>query len=158
MPALRFEGSAMNFNGTVIINAPREQVWQYLTDPHKVAECAPGLESVEVLIPNEKFRAVAAAGFGAVKARFTVDATWVDVDPPNRARMKIDGKAPGSGINGSSEMALSDAEGGGTLLTWSADITILGAIASLAARLMGPMTKTRTSAFFECMKKKIEAP
>jgi len=147
----------MRFEGIVTIDAPREKVWGYLTDPHQVAACAPGLESVEVLVPDRKFRAVAAVGFGAVKARFTVDAEWTDVDPPNRARMKIDGKAPGSAVNGSSEMVLSDAENGATLLAWSADVTIIGAIASLAARLMGVVTKTLTNAFFECVRKKIEA-
>lgn len=147
----------MKFDGTVTIQAPCDKVWRYLTDPHQVAACAPGLESVEILVPDQKFRAVASVGFGAVKARFTVDAEWTDVDPPNRARMKIDGKAPGSGVNGSSEMRLSDGEHGTTLLAWSADITIIGAIASLAARLMGPVTKTMTNAFFECVRKKIEA-
>jgi carbon monoxide dehydrogenase subunit G len=147
----------MNFNGTVTIEAPREKVWQYLTDPNQVSECAPGLESVEIIAPNQKFRAVASVGFGAVKARFTVDAEWTDLEPPNRARMKIDGKAPGSAVKGSSEMSLSDADGGGTLLTWSADVTILGAIASLAARLMGVVTQTLTRSFFDCVRKKIEA-
>ena len=147
----------MRFDGTVTIQAPREKVWQYLTDPEKVSECAPGLESVEVLVPNERFRAIASVGFGAVKARFTVDAEWTELDAPTRARMKLSGKAPGSAVNGTSEMALSDGEGGATLLAWSADITIIGAIASLAARLMGVVTKTLTSSFFECVRRKIEA-
>lgn len=147
----------MNFQGTVTINAPRETVWEYLTDPAKVSECAPGVESVEVIAPNERFRAVAAVGFGAVKAKFTVDAEWTDLDAPNRARMKIAGKAPGSAVNGSTEMALSDADGGGTVLKWVADITVIGAIASLAARLMGVVTQTLTNSFFECVRKKIEA-
>lgn len=147
----------MRFQGTVTINAPRETVWEYLTDPAKVSECAPGVESVEVIAPNERFRAVAAVGFGAVKAKFTVDAEWTDLDAPNRARMKIAGKAPGSAVNGSTEMALSDADGGGTVLKWVADITVIGAIASLAARLMGVVTQTLTNSFFECVRKKIEA-
>jgi hypothetical protein len=42
----------MNFPGTVAINAPGQKVWQYLTDPEKVSECAPEVESVEVIIPN----------------------------------------------------------------------------------------------------------
>lgn len=147
----------MKFQGTVTINAPREIVWQYLTDPEKVSECAPGVESVEVIAPNERFRAVAAVGFGAVKARFTVDAEWTGLDAPNRAQMKIAGKAPGSAVNGTTEMTLSDAEGGATLLAWVADITVIGAIASLAARLMGTVTQTLTNAFFECVRKKIEA-
>src|SRR5204863_7457199 len=51
-------GDAMNFKGTVTINAPREKVWAFLTDPSRLTECAPGLESLDVIVPNEKFRAV----------------------------------------------------------------------------------------------------
>ena len=146
----------MNFKGTVTINAPREKVWNYLTDPNQVAQCAPGLESVEVLVPNQKFRAVASIGFGAVKATFVTDAEWTDLEPPNRARMKIHGKAPGSVVDGKSEMALSDGPNGSTVLNWSSDVTVIGTIASLAARLMGVVTQKLTDAFFECVRKRIE--
>jgi hypothetical protein len=63
----------MNFKGTVTINAPREKVWAFLTDPTQLTECAPGLEKLDVIVPNEKFRAVASAGFGAIKATFVTD-------------------------------------------------------------------------------------
>lgn len=86
----------MIFKGTVTVNASREKVWKFLTTPEQLTECAPGLESLEVITPNEKFRAVASIGFGAVKATFVTDVTWMDLDPPNRARMKIQGTAPGS--------------------------------------------------------------
>ena len=146
----------MNFKGTVTINAPREKVWQFLTDPPQLTECVPGLESLEVITPNEKFRAVASIGFGAVKATFVTDAQWMDLDPPNRARMKIHGKAPGSVVDGMREMVLSDGADGATVLNWSSDITVVGTIASLAARLMGVVTRKLTDAFFECVRKKIE--
>ena len=146
----------MNFKGTVTINAPRQKVWAFLTDPSQLTECAPGLESLDVIVPNEKFRAVASAGFGAIKVSFVTDATWMDLDPPNRARMKIHGTAPGSSVDGTSEMVLSDAAYGSTVLNWSSDITVVGTIASLAARLMGVVTQKLTDAFFECVRKKIE--
>jgi carbon monoxide dehydrogenase subunit G len=146
----------MNFHGTVTIKAPRDKVWKFLTTPEQLTECAPGLESLEVITPNEKFRAVASVGFGAIKARFTVDAEWMDLDPPNRARMKMQGKAPGSAVNGTSEMLLSDGPDGATVLNWSSDVTVVGAIASLAARLMGTVTQKLTSAFFDCVRAKIE--
>lgn len=146
----------MNFKGTVTINAPREKVWKFLTDPPQLTECVPGLESLEVVTPNEKFRAVASIGFGAVKATFTTDAQFIDLHPPNRARMKIHGKAPGSVVDGMSEMVLRDGANGATVLDWSSDITIFGTIASLAARLMGVVTQKLTDAFFECVRKKIE--
>ncbi len=146
----------MNFKGTVTINAPREKVWAFLTDPTQLTECAPGLEKLDVIVPNEKFRAVASAGFGAIKATFLTDATWMGLDPPNRARMKIHGTAPGSSVDGTSEMVLSDGANGSTVLNWSSDITVVGTIASLAARLMGVVTQKLTDAFFECVRKKIE--
>jgi uncharacterized protein len=147
----------MNFKGTVKINAPRQKVWDFLTDPQQIALCAPGVESVEVIEPNEKFRAVASVGFGAVKATFVTDATWIGIEAPNRAKMKIHGKAPGSVVDGTSEMALRDGDKPGeTVLNWSSDVVVSGVIASLAARLMGPVTQKLTDSFFDEVRKRIE--
>jgi len=147
----------MNFKGTVTIHAPRQKVWDFLTDPNQIAECAPGLESVEILEPNEKFRAVASVGFGAVKATFVTDATWMGMEAPNSAKMKIHGKAAGSAVDGTSEMVLSDGDKpGDTVLNWSSDVVVSGAIASLAARLMGPVTQKLTASFFDDVRKRIE--
>ncbi len=147
----------MILKGTVTINAPREKVWSFLTDPQQLSDCAPGLEKLEIIEPNEKFRATASVGFGAVKATFVTDAQWMGLDAPNHARMKIHGKAPGSVVDGTSEMTLRDgAKPGETILEWSSDVTVAGAIASLAARLMGPVTQTITDSFFENVRKKIE--
>ncbi len=147
----------MRFEGTVTIKAPRQQVWEFLTDPHKVTQCAPGIESVEIVEPGKKFRAIAAIGFGTVKARFAGDAEFVELDAPNRARIKAHGNAPGSAADVLSEMILSDAPDGATEMKWTADINLVGQLASLAARMMQPMTKQLTGVFFDCMKKKIEA-
>lgn len=146
----------MHFDGTVSINAPRQKVWEYLTDPNSVSECAPGLKSVEVIEPDKKFRAVAGVGFGSVKVTFEVDVEWVELDPPNHARMKAHGKAPGSGVDITSVMNLSNGSEGATELQWSADIVVVGTIASLASRLMGSMTRKLTGEFFNCVKGKIE--
>jgi carbon monoxide dehydrogenase subunit G len=146
----------MHFEGTVTIRAPREQVWRFLIDPQAVSRCAPGLESMEILVPDRKFRAVTSVGFGAIKARFESEAEWVELDPPNRAKMKVHGTAPGSAVDATSEMALSDEAEGTTEMRWSAEVTIVGAIASLAARLMGGVTQRLTAAFFDCVKQQIE--
>ena len=147
----------MQFKGSVAIDATREDVWAFLTDPHAVSKCAPGLQSMKVIEPNHKFRAIAAVGFGTVKATFTTDVEWLELDELNRAKMKAHGSAPGSAVDAIAEMQLSDGEGGTTLLDWSAEVTIVGTIASLASRLMSSVTKKLTSQFFDCVKRKIEA-
>jgi hypothetical protein len=146
----------MRFEGKVNIRAPRKKVWDYLTDAEKVSRAAPGLEKLEVVEPGKKFRVVTAIGFGTIKARFTSDVEWTDLQPPDRAAMKAHGMAPGSAVDATSAMTLSDGEGGSTDLAWSADVTISGTIASLAARLMSGVTQKLTAAFFDSVRKDIE--
>jgi len=147
----------MHLEGTVNIKASREKVWRFLTDPHAVSQCAPGLESLEIITPDQKFRAVVSVGFGTVKVRFVTDVEWVELDAPNKAKMKVHGTAPGSAMDATSEMALADGPDGSIEMKWTADVVVLGTIASLASRLMGSLTQKLTEAFFECVKKKIEA-
>jgi carbon monoxide dehydrogenase subunit G len=146
----------MHVEGSVTIDAPREQVWDFLTDPDQVGKCAPGLESMEIIEQDKRFRAVVSVGFGSMKARFSADVEWVELDEPERAKMKAHGTAPGSTADASSEMNLTENETGGTDLDWTADISIQGTIASLASRLMGSMTQRLTGEFFDCVKKNIE--
>jgi hypothetical protein len=80
---------------------------------------------------------MAVIGLGAVKARGADDAEFLDVQAPHRATLKAHGNALGSAVDVLSTMALSDGPDGTTELHWTADITILGTLASLAARLMG---------------------
>jgi len=146
----------MHFEGSLAIKAPRAKVWAYLTDPEKVSKSAPGLESLEIVEPGRKFRATTSIGFGSVKVRFVNDVEWVDLDPPNMARMKAHGTAPGSGVDATTSMTLTDGQDGATELAWSADVSVVGTIASLAARLMGGVTKKLTTAFFESVRRQIE--
>jgi carbon monoxide dehydrogenase subunit G len=146
-----------HFEGTVSIKAPRSAVWEFLIDPKKVGQCAPGVESVEVVEGEPKFRAIATVGFGSVKARFSGHGEFLELDAPNQAKLKAHGKAPGSAVDVVSVMMLSDGPDGTTNLKWTADITILGTLASLASRLMGSVTQKLAGEFFNCFKKTIEA-
>jgi carbon monoxide dehydrogenase subunit G len=147
----------MHLEGTVTIKAPQARVWEFLTDPHQVTQCAPGVEKVDVIVPGKTFRATAAIGFGTVKARFSGDVEWLELEAPSRAKMKAHGSASGSAADVVSEMNLSDDPAGGTQLHWTADVTVVGQLASLAARLMGTVSQKLTGVFFDCVRSKIEA-
>lgn len=146
----------MHFEGRVNIRAPREKVWAFLTDPKAVSQCAPGVESLEEVVPGKKFRATASVGLGGIKARFTGDGEFVELDEPNRARLVGRGNASGSAVDVSSEMLLSDGPDGTTDLKWAADVIILGTLASLASRMMGGVTQKLSAEFFNCVKARIE--
>jgi carbon monoxide dehydrogenase subunit G len=112
---------------------------------------------MEVLEPNKKFQALGSLGLGTVKVKFKTTIEWTELQKPDLAKMKMRGSAPGSSFDMVSEVHLSDAPGDSTAIEWNADVNIVGSIASLAARLMKPVTGKMTKDFFSCVKKKVEA-
>ena len=147
----------MHFEGTVDIAAPRDRVWAFVIDPNQVGQCGPGVESIEV-IDDQHFKATAKVGVGFISARFKVDMTFADMQPPDSATIKAPGQAPGSAVDGDAQMRLSDLPDGGTRMDWSADVNIAGTLASVGARLIEGTAQKMIGQTFACMKTKLEAP
>ena len=147
----------MLIEGKDNIKAARRDVWKFLTDAESVSKCAPGVESIEIIEPGKKFKAIGALGLGTVKVKFDTTIEWLELKEPDMAKMKMSGIAPGSAIDVGSEIALADGAEGSTDVIWKADVKVVGLIASLAARLMKPVTAKMTAQFFSCLKKTIEA-
>lgn len=146
----------MKFAGTVEIAAPRERVWAFVIDPNQVGQCGPGVESIEV-VDDTHFKATAKVGIGFISARFVVNMEMAEQAPPDRAVIKAHGQAPGSAVDATAQMTLSDGPSGGTRMDWSADVTISGSLASLGARLIEGTATKMIGQTFACMKSKLEA-
>lgn len=147
----------MQLKGDVTIRAPRKKVWDFMTDPEQIGQCAPGVEKIEVIEPLKRYRGVVSVGFGAVKARFSGEVEILELEEPDRAKLKAHGSATGSVADAVSEMSLSDGPDGSTLLHWTADVTVAGQLASLASRLMVPVSEKLAGIFYDQVRKKIES-
>ena len=146
----------MRLSGEVTIRAPRKKVWDFMTDPNQIGQCAPGVEKIEMIEPLKRYRGVVSVGFGAVKARFTGEVEVIELEEPNYAKLKAHGSATGSVADAVSEMRLSDGPDASTVLNWTADVTVSGQLASLASRLMVPVSQKLAQVFYDQVKKKIE--
>lgn len=146
----------MDFAGKVTIQAPIEKVWSGLTDPNLVSQCAPGLQSMKVLVPEKEFNVVATVGFGVIRLTFNVDVQFTEKNPPGYARVKAHGQAPGNSVDVLSDMRLTSTGPNTTDLDWTAGIAMVGSIAGLANRLMGGVTRQLSAQFFDCIKTRIE--
>jgi carbon monoxide dehydrogenase subunit G len=146
----------MQFQGTVQINAPRDRVWLFVMDPNQVGQCGPGVESIEV-IDDSHFKATAKVGVGFISARFVVNMEFSDVHAPENATIKAHGQAPGSAVDATAVMRLSDDPNGGTTMDWSADVRISGTLASVGARMIDGTANKMIGQTFDCMKAKLEA-
>ena len=146
----------MQFSGATEINVPRDRAWAFVIDPQQVGWCGPGVESIEA-IDATHFRANAKVGIGIISARFSVDLELVEADAPNRAVIKATGQAPGSAVEATGEMRLSGPEAGPTTLDWSADVAVMGTIASVGSRLIEGTANKLIPQAFDCIRAKLEA-
>jgi carbon monoxide dehydrogenase subunit G len=146
----------MRFAGSVDIDAPRDKVWAFVIDPNQVGQCGPGVESID-LVDETHFKATARVGIGFINARFVVNMEMAELVAPDRAVIRAHGQAPGSAVDATAAMTLTDGATGGTKMDWTADVTISGNLASLGARLIEGTANKMIGQTFDCMKSKLEA-
>lgn len=146
----------MLLKGDVIIQAPRKKVWDFLTDPNQIGQCVPGVEKIETIEEMKRYHGVVSVGLGSVKARFSGEVEILELDEPNRAKLKAHGTATGSAADVISEMSLSDGPDGSTLVHWTADVNVSGQLTSLVSRLMVPVSQKLAGIFYDEVRKRIE--
>jgi len=137
----------IEFAGSPVIAATREEVWTRLTDPDFVAASGPGVESVETLDPTH-FKVISGLGVGSVKVRFRLDVELFDIIEGHTLKMRARGKAPGSAVDVISRLELQDAGPGQTRLQWSATSEPSGTVASVGSRLLEWTARKLTEEFW----------
>jgi len=147
----------MRFEGKLDIDAPRERVWSFLTDPAQVTTCAPDLQSLEVADPHH-FKVVVRAGVGPIKGTFTMNVQFLELHRPKHAAVLARGQAPGSAVEMVSNMDLAEFDETHTMMEWSSEVTVSGMIQQVGARLMQGAADKITQQVFACIKAKLEAP
>ena len=146
----------MILKGSFTIRARREQVWEFMVDPMAVGGCAPGVGSIEVTVPNQKFKADVAAGFAGTVAKFKTEVEFLELMPPTSAKFKAHGVASNGAVDATSEMTLVELSENLTEVHWTADVVVVGVLASLASRLMEVITRRLTFEFFACMQNRLD--
>ncbi len=139
---------AVTMTGEVVLPADRATVWARLNDTDTLKASIPGCESLDKLSDTE-LQAVAKIKIGPVSARFKGKVNLSDLDPPNSYRISGQGDGGIAGFaKGGANVKLSDADGGGTKLSYDVDAQIGGKIAQLGGRLINSTAKKLADEFF----------
>ncbi len=146
----------MDIEGTEIISAPREKVWEFVTDAESVASCTPGVKSVRILEPGKRFEVVGGVKLGTVGLNAKNVIEFTDLVELEEARLKIRGRGPGTTIDAVAELRLRD-DASGTALDWKGTVQVRGTLAALASRLLKPVTEKVLREMFAEMRSRIEA-
>jgi carbon monoxide dehydrogenase subunit G len=137
----------MEMQGSVVIPAPRQTVWDALNDPEILRQSIPGCQSITQISPTE-IDASVRTKVGPVSATFNGKVTLSDLDPPNGYTISGEGKGGAAGFaKGGAKVALTD-EGDGTRLTYDVSATVGGKLAQIGSRLIDQTSKKLADEFF----------
>ena len=138
---------AMTMAGAVTLPADREAVWAALNDPAVLKSSIPGCQELD-RTSDTGFSAIAKVSIGPVKATFKGNVALSDIDAPNGYTISGEGQGGIAGFAKGAKVALTDAEAGGTLLTYDVEAQVGGKIAQLGGRLINGVAKKYADEFF----------
>jgi carbon monoxide dehydrogenase subunit G len=146
----------MEMQGSVVIPAPRQAVWDALNDPEVLKQSIPGCQSINQISPTE-IDASVRAKVGPVSATFQGKVTLSDLDPPNGYTISGEGKGGAAGFaKGGAKVKLTD-EAEGTRLTYDVSATVGGKLAQIGSRLIDQTSKKLADEFFQNFSRNVGA-
>ena len=139
----------MKIEGTQELHAPRERVYAALTNPQVLQRCIPGCESLEKT-GDDSYAVTIKAGIGAIKGIFKGNVRLEDMRAPEHYRIVVDGKGGPGFVKGSGDFDLEDT-GGATLIRYTGEMQVGGAIAGIGQRMIEGAAKMMASRFFKAL-------
>src|SRR3546814_6720239 len=138
----------MQMTGEQLIAAPRQKVWEALNVPAVLAQCIPGCQSLDRDGPD-RFVAAAEVKIGPIGARFKGNVQLSGIDAPNGYTIAGSGNGGIAGsAKGGAKVRLSDAPGGGTLVSYEVEAEVGGRMAQLGGPIIDATAKNLAGKFF----------
>ena len=124
------------------LGAPPDTVWEVLDDFHRLAECLPGAQLVEVM-DDDRYRGRATVALGPVKLAFDGLAQVIErVPEEHRLRVLAHGAdTGGSTTQADIRLAVEPAADGGSVLRADAALFLSGRIAQFGRALAGDVSR-----------------
>jgi carbon monoxide dehydrogenase subunit G len=130
---------AIKFGGDFEVARSPEDVYDFLTDPHKFAPLLPDFQGMEV--QDERHFAVKVnVGISYIKGTANVKMELAEAIRPNRAQYKGQGSVAGGNVSLTAGFDLAPS-GGGTKVAWQGEAQIFGRLTSVAGGLLEPLGK-----------------
>ena len=131
-----------------------EKVWDYISNPAKVIECVPGLQTYTIG-ENKRITAAVKVSIGFIRGTFQTQTKVVKEDlDSHTAILELSGSGAGSGFNAAVSIGVAAIEAGSDV-TWDANVNINGPLGSLAKPLVEGNIKKIVTQLFDCVKAKL---
>jgi len=144
----------MKVEGSYTMDAPRQRVFETLSNPEALQSCLPGCEKFDETAPG-RYEVVLKAGIANVRGTFTGTVTLSNQQPPESYTLAVDGSFSGGFVKGTGNITLAE-EDGKTRVNYLGDGQVGGPLASVGQRLLTPAVRMVANQFFRCMESQVK--
>jgi carbon monoxide dehydrogenase subunit G len=124
-----------------------------LNDPEKMAKLMPGVESFDVKDDrNWSAKVKVPLGMGGLRLSFSFEKT--EEREPEFARLHAKGNGVGAIVSMDTRFDLAEA-GGGTQMTWEADVRIAGPVGSMGQRVIQPIVNQQVGNVLAALEREV---
>ena len=143
----------MRFEQRIEVPADSAGVWEFLWDVERLARCLPGCQEAREVEPGKRYSVVTEERVGPFRARFEMDVRVVERVAGRLVRLRAEGRDRklAASTRVELEVTLEERSGGGTALSTTADIVVMGKIAGLGQSVIKRKAQDVVTRFAQAM-------
>ena len=145
----------LNYDGQEKINANKEQVWTFVSDPEKVAYCLPDVQKVDIK-DDKNFDAHVRVGIGPVRGKFKFGITLVPKPDEDKMVVQLRGGGLGTVIDLEAGADIKEEADATTTLDWNGEAVVRGPAATVGARVLDRKAKELITHVFSEVKRNLD--
>lgn len=137
----------MKVSGSAVLHAPRQTVWQALTDPAVLVRTIPGCQRLVEVAPDA-YQMTVTAGVASVKGTYAGEVRLHDQHQPDSFVLAASGAGSPGTVSADVTVRLSEDGDGITRLDYDADAIVGGMIGGVGQRMLSGVAKKTAGEFF----------
>lgn len=150
-------GNQLTFEDTVTLRTTKAHLWSVISDPEVLTRCVPGAEAI-TRESERRYTCEITRGISHLTISLTGEVEFVELNEPDWVVAKGSAYDPKthSDFDVLAAMEMADRDDGTVALTYSAQVSFTGGIASLPTRIFRPIVGSDIDAYFENVRASVE--
>lgn len=147
----------MKLQGTFVVGAAREVVWEKIRNPAVMGGCIPGCEAIEQIDANS-YRAIVGVKIGPITARFNLIVEVTREEPPSLVHSRTRGEegTRASIVTSENLLTLTDLGPAETQVDYSSEVVVTGRLGKYGLGIMQKKAQALSEIFVENFRGKAE--
>lgn len=146
----------MHLEGTHLLKAPIDMIWEMLLDPVILAKITPGISHLEPTA-EDTYDAQSSVKIGPVKGLFKGTVQVTQKQPPNSFVLLLNQKSKIGNVAAEGSIHLHPKGADETEVVFSGNAKLSGTLARTGQRVLSGVARTLTNQFFSDLESEIEA-